>query len=205
MADYWDFSDVDITPYIHNESGIQELMEGINPQRKKTKEREYCTRTVIALSERHPESLFARWDEFVKCFDTDNASSKMASLYVIANLAIGDKTDRFEQTLPAYIKLLNDPSVGVCSHAAMNLGKIAKANAGLREKITGYLLAIQEINKNPERVDMISGYTIKAFDVYFDESEQKDSIVGFVFGLLESKSPSTQKVARAFLKDHGIK
>lgn len=205
MADFWNFSDVDIAPYIGNEPGILRLIEGIGPNRKKTVEREHCTRTLIALSERRPESISGHWKTFVSLLNTENASTKMAALYVTANLTIGKQDGGFANILNAYAELMNDPAVGVCGHSALNLGKIAAARADLRQQVIERLLDIFKINKNPDRIDMISGYVVKAFDICFEACEDKDAIVSFVVGLSNSQSPSTRKLAKSFLNDHGIK
>mgnify|MGYP000884121435 CR=1 FL=1 len=204
MGDYWDFSDLDLEPYKQNGADIGPLIEIIGPERKKTKERELASRTLMGLSERYPQIIEDYWERFAALLSTHNASSKMPALYVLANLAIAGETERFKAVLPDYVRLLDDESVGVCSHAALNLGKIAKAQESLREVITENLLAIRQINHNPERVDLISAYVIKAFDQYFEVSNQQDRIIAFVFTLLESLSPSTQKAAKAFLKANGV-
>jgi hypothetical protein len=204
MGDYWDFNDLDLEPYRQKGADIGPLIDIIGPERKKTKEREFASRTLMALSERYPRVLKDHWGRFSSLLSTHNASSKMPALYVLANLTIAGDTERFKAILPDYVRLLDDEAVGICSHAALNLGKIAKAQEVLRGVITENLLAIREINHNLERVDLISSYVIKAFDQYFEVSNQQDRIIAFVFSLLQSMSPSTQKAAKAFLKAHSV-
>lgn len=129
----------------------------------------------------------------------------MAALYVTANLTEGNQDGGFKNLLPAYAGLLNDPAVSVCGHAALNLGKIAARRVDLRKPVVEQLLDIYRVNKNPERIDLISGYVIKALDICFEVYEDKDSIVSFIVGMMNSQSPSTRKLARSFMKDHGIK
>jgi len=86
------------------------------------------------------------------------------------------------------------------SYIAGNSGKIARTKPGLQSRITRRLLSIDETHHPPERRDLIKGFAVEAFEQYFEESDHKAEILEFVTAQLESKSPKTRKLAKAFLK-----
>jgi hypothetical protein len=69
----------------------------------------------------------------------------------------------------------------------------------LQSRVTRRLLSIDETHHPLERRELIKGFAVAALGQYFEESEHQTEILEFVTAQLESKSPKTRKMAKAFL------
>jgi hypothetical protein len=90
----------------------------------------------------------------------------------------------------------------VPAHVAANSGKIARAKPDLQAKITEKLLNIENIYAG-KQIDLVKGYIIGAFTVFFEEAEDKGRILEFVKNQLYSDSPRTRKQVEQFLNQWG--
>jgi len=180
-------------------SVLRALLDGISPAAKKTAIRENSFKALMLLAERHPEALFPYWKYLVGLLNSDNGSAKYAAIHVIAALAPADDAGRFEKAFNAFYALLDDESVMVASHVAGASGKIAKARPGLRRKITRRLLEIDKTHFDASRRDLVKSYIIQAFGEYIEGSRDRAKILAFVRQQLESVSPKSRKLAKAFL------
>lgn len=183
---------------IKDKNLLFELLQGILS--KKDEKREPSFKALLQISEEHPELIYSEWDYFAELLTSDNSFHKYMAIYLIASLTRVDKENKFEKIFDKYYDLLDDKSVIPPSHTAKNSGKIAKAKPNLQTKITNKLLSIDETHHKPERKDLIKGYAIEAFNEYFEEVENKKEILEFVKKQLKSKSPTTIKKAKEFLK-----
>ncbi|MFB0544745.1 MAG: hypothetical protein ACETVN_03440 [Asgard group archaeon] len=183
---------------IKDKNLLSELLQGILS--KKDEKREPSFKALLQISEEHPELIYSEWDYFAELLTSDNSFHKYMAIYLIASLTRVDKENKFEKIFDKYYDLLDDKSVIPPSHTAKNSGKIAKAKPNLQTKITNKLLSIDETHHKPERKDLIKGYAIEAFNEYFEEAENKKEILEFVKKQLKSKSPTTIKKAKEFLK-----
>ncbi|MFX0161913.1 MAG: hypothetical protein ACFE68_01075 [Candidatus Hodarchaeota archaeon] len=183
---------------IKDKNLLSELLQGILS--KKDEKREPSFKALLQISEEHPELIYSEWDYFAELLTSDNSFHKYMAIYLIASLTRVDKENKFEKIFDKYYDLLDYKSVIPPSHTAKNSGKIAKAKPNLQTKITNKLLSIDETHHKPERKDLIKGYAIEAFNEYFEEAENKKEILEFVKKQLKSKSPTTIKKAKEFLK-----
>ena len=157
-------------------------------------------KVLLLVSEENPELLYPYWDTFVAMLTSDNAYQRHIAVYLIADLTRKDAECKFEDIFDTYYALLDDKSVIPAAHLALNSGKIAKAKPHLQTEITNKLLSIDKTHHKPDRKDLIKGYAIEGFDEYFAEAADKEKILSFVTEQLESKSPTTKKKAKTFLK-----
>jgi hypothetical protein len=179
---------------------LEELLNGISPEAKKTQIRENSFKALMCLSEQHPAVLLSHWDYFISLLKSDNSFSKYAAIYIITALISADKKDRFEKAFNVYCGRLDDESVMVASHVAGTSGKIAKAKPQLQAKITKRLLDIDKTHFDTGRKDLIKSYIIAAFAEYFEASTDQAKILAFVRKQVDSSSPKTRKMAKEFLK-----
>lgn len=157
-------------------------------------------KVLLLVSEENPELLYPYWDTFVTLLTSVNTYQRHIAVYLLANLTRKDTEGKFEEIFDTYYDLLDDKSVIPAAHLALNSGKIAKAKPHLQTEITNKLLGIDETHHKPDRKDLIKGYAIEGFDEYFAEAADKEKILSFVTEQLESKSPTTKKKAKTFLK-----
>jgi hypothetical protein len=189
---------------LQDESVLSELLIGVSPDNKKEKIRNASFKALLLISEEHPEVLYPKWDFFTGLLKEDNASFKYIAIYLLANLTKIDADKKFDKIFNKYFDLLNDVSVIPPSHLAKNSGIIANSKPHLQSKITKKLLSIDDTHHNPGRKDLIKGYIIEGFDQYFETAKDKEVIVDFIKKQLKSKSPTTVKKAKEFLKKWGI-
>jgi len=183
---------------LKDEELLSELLRGIISKEDQVRYNSF--RSLLIISEEHPEVLYPHWDYFSSLLTSENSYHRYIAVYMIANLTRVDTEDEFERISNEYLNLLNDKSVMVAGHLAGNLGKIAKAKPHLQTKITNMLLDIDKAYPRPERRDLIKGSAIESFSEYFEEAKDKKRIIEFVKEQLECKSPKTRKVAKEFLK-----
>jgi len=177
---------------------LSELVKGIFSKKDETRYTSF--KALVLISEQHPDLLYPQWDIFAGLLESDNAYHKQIAIYLLANLTRVDAQHKFENIGDTYFDLLNSTSVMNAGHLAVNLGKIVKTKPHLQQKITNLLLNIEKTYPIKERVDLVIGYVIEAFDTYFEDAEDKDKIRNFVTKQVASKSPKTRKKAKEFLK-----
>jgi hypothetical protein len=180
---------------------LSELLEGVTSKEDEVRYNSF--RSLLIISEEHPELLYPHWGYFSGLLSSENSYHRYIAVYMITNLTRVDTENRFEGMSNEYLNLLNDKSVMVAGHLAVNLGKIAKAKPRLQTKITEMLLDIDKTYPRPERRDLMKGSAIEALDQYFEEAKDKERIIEFVKEQLESTSPKTRKKAKEFLNKWG--
>lgn len=180
---------------------LSELLERLTSKEDEVRHNSF--RALLIISEEHPEVLYPHWDHFSDLLTSENAYHRYIAVHMIANLTRVDTENKFERMSSGYLNLLNDKSVMVAGHLAVNLGKVAKAKAHLQRKITKMLVDIDKTYPRPERRDLMKGSVIEALDQYFAEAKDKERIIEFVKEQLESNSPKTRKKAKEFLERWG--
>ncbi len=183
---------------VQDEKKLAELLEGALSKHEDVRYNSF--KTLLFICEEKPGVLYPKWDFFSNLLESDNAYHKQLGMYIIASLTSFDSQNKFEKISDKYFDLLNSTSVMNAGHAALNAGKIAKAKPNLRSKITTLLLNMDKTYPVKERVDLIIGYAIDAFDIYFEQADDKDRIVEFVMRQIDSSSVTTKKKAKQFLK-----
>lgn len=178
---------------------LQELLAGIAPTSQKSARRENCSQALMFMAETWPEPLLTHWDYFVQLFKSSNGFSKYVAIYVIASLTKA-APERFTSTLEEYFMLLNDESVMVASHAALNSGKIAQACPTLQPEIIHRLIQIDQTNHDLNHLGLIKAYIVEALDLLYPTASNQSEIMGFIKAQIGCPSPKTVKLAKAFLK-----
>ncbi len=186
--------------------GKKNLIDVINQANTENSEVVYNSNAnaLRLLSESKPEMIYPKWDFFVDMLRRDNNYVKMNALYTIANLTKVDIENKFEKIFEEYYKLLDCDSLMIANHLAGVSGTIANAKPSLRERITEHLMKIDETHFDQQRRELIKGYAIQAFEEYFEVAKSKEQIVEFVKLLTKSKSQTTAKKAKSFLKKRGL-
>jgi hypothetical protein len=181
---------------LENEGLLSDLLDGL--KYKEETFRYNCFKVLMLISKEHGEVLYPYWDYFVELLSSEHTYWEMSALQIIANLTELDVENRFEKIFDRYYSILNEEKTSIAAHVAVNSGKIAKAKPELRARITDRLLNIDKTHRGKQK-DLIKGYAIEAFSQYFEEIQDKDKILEFVKGQLDSKSPKTRKAAEEFL------
>ncbi|MGI5836594.1 MAG: hypothetical protein ACOX87_08920 [Chloroflexota bacterium] len=185
---------------LNNRELLNEMLQAIDLQNRNEATRYISHQVLVLLSERHPEKLYDQWDYFTTLLRSKKSHAKYNALYIIANLVRIDTEKRFDSTFRDYFDLLDDESVVVAAHAALNAGKIARSRPDLQSRITQELTNINGPRLAPNRRELARGYAIEALSEYFEDAPDKGVILEFVTSQLQSSSPKTRKLAKQFLQ-----
>jgi len=150
------------------------------------------------ISEKYPEALYSKWEYLTNLFRTGNSYTKYATIYILANLTKVDTKNKFEKIFNDYFGEIDTNRTVTAAQVVFNSGKIAKAKPNLQKKIIKKIMGIDNVHKGKQK-ELIKGYAIDAFSEYYQDFKNKEKIIEYVRNQLNSKSPSTQKRAKAFL------
>lgn len=182
---------------IKDEKLLSELLEGILSKKDETRFNSH--QVLMYISEKYPKVLYPKWDYLAELLDSDNHYRRYIAINLLANLAMADTKNKFEEIFDKYFSNIAGDRTMVAGQAALNSGKIAKAKPNLQTKITNKLLNIDKTHRG-KQTDLMKAYAIEAFNEYCEEASDKKKIIDFVKAQLESNSPKTRRVAKEFLK-----
>jgi hypothetical protein len=180
---------------IKDEKYLTELVNNLN---EKCAKRCPSLDILMHLTEKNPEKLYPKWDILLDIFKKGNTLAKYAVIYLIASLTKADKKKKFEKLFDDYFKLLNDKSIVVAAHAALNSGKIAKNKPKLEQKITKKLLATEKSRHKHKKI--LQACAMEAMSEYFKKARDKKKIIEFAKKQLEVGNPKAKKAAKEILK-----
>lgn len=180
---------------------LNDLLAGITPQKQKSARRENCSQALMFMAETWPEMLLPHWDYFVQLFKSCNGFSKYVAIYVIASLTKA-APEKFASTLEDYFTLLDDESVMVASHAALNTAKIAQSTPSHQAEIIRRLLQIDQTHHDSGHLGLVKAYIVEALDILYPTAVNQSEILEFITAQIECPSPKTVKLAKAFLKKY---
>lgn len=180
---------------------LQELLAGVAPQSQKSARRENCSQALMFMAETWPEPLLPHWDFFVQLFKSSNGFSKYVAIYVIASLTKAAPA-QFASTFEEYFSLLDDESVMVASHAALNAAKIAEACPSLQTEIINRLLTVDQTHHDPGHLGLVKAYVVETLDALYPSASNQSEIMEFVRAQIDSISPKTVKISKLFLKKY---
>lgn len=186
---------------LDNPDLLQDLLSGVAPQSQKSARRENCSQALMAMAETWPEILLPHWDYFINLFKSSNGFSKYVAIYVITSLTKA-APERFANNFEDYFALLDDESVMVASHAALNAAKIALACSSLRTEIINCLLQVDKTHHDPNHLGLVKAYVIEALDALYPLASNQSDILNFVISQKQSSSAKTVKLVKAFVKKY---
>ena len=181
---------------------LKNLLNGVAPQAQKSARRENCSQSLMFMAETWPEILLPHWNYFLQLSKSSNGFSKYVVVYVLASLTKIDTNGLFKNSMDDYFHLLDDESVMVASHAALNSAKIAGNLPELATDITRRLFQIDQTHHDPGHLALVKAYIVEAMDVLYNSSSIKEEIMEFVKAQQQAPSPKTVKLAMAFLKKY---
>lgn len=184
---------------VDNHETLSEVLNGILSKNDTVRSNSF--KVLLFISEENPKTLYPHWPQFEKMIKSHNNFHKYIAIYIIANLTVIDREDKFENISDDYFDIIERDKAMAASHAALNSGKIAISKPELHDEITDKLLNIDKNHKGKQK-ELVKSYAIEALDNYFEESDDKERILKFVKAQLESKSPRTRENAEKFLKKH---
>lgn len=189
----------EITRALVDDDFLASLVEGVHPKRQERETREMASQVLQVIAEDQPARLMPYRDTFYAYLQGSNAFSKMVCVYCIAGLALAGLEDQFDQNIALYMSMMDDDSVMIASHCALNAGKIAVRFPSYEPAITDKFLQIESSHHKQGRKALIIAYILEAFEGYAEHSTRFDEITAFVWRQLESSSPKAREAAAHFL------
>ncbi len=187
---------------IENPGLLPEIFNGISSENSRIKFK--SAKILRVISEKNPEILYPKMDFFINLLDSENKILKWNAMDVIGNLTSIDSKNKFDKIFKKYYSFLSADSMITVAHVVDNSGKIAKARPQLTQKITSELLKIEKIPTKPpltqECKNILLGKAILAFDIYFDQIENKDNVISFIKRQKNNTRKATKIKAEKFLK-----
>ena len=148
------------------------------------------------ISQSNPEKLYSNWIFFEDLLKSKNTYHKSLAVQILANLTKVDTENKFQKIFSQYYSLMDD-SVIVARNVVANSGKIALYKPYLENRIIEQLLNVDKTTQKHK--GLIKGDAIEAFDVIFEQTKNKRTILNFVKDQLNCESPRTRKIAKEFL------
>jgi hypothetical protein len=177
---------------------IAEMVDGLTD--KNEDYRYNCSKVLHVIARNQAVLIYPYWDKLAALMPSKNSYHRMSAVNHLAGLVEADTENRFEKIFDAYYALLDDPSVIVAIYVAQASGKIAAAKPDLALKITNHLLDIDKTHHLPSRKALIKAGIIESFDNYIGSCPVKATMLEFVKKQIDSDSPKTRNLAKAFIK-----
>ncbi len=159
------------------------------------------------LSEERPEQLYQYMDFFITLLESKYRILTWNAIIIIANLAKVDTENRFDVIFEKYYGLLDNDYMVTVANVVGNSGKIALAKPYLTKKIVEKVLMVENISTtahlSSECKRVIAEHTIKTFDLFFPQIEQKEKVFSFVKNHLKSSRKTLRIESENFLKKWG--
>lgn len=187
---------------VTSDATLEELWHGLKA--KELAERQRCFLALQALTEAYPERMHVHyWEETAGMLDSRSIDDKYIAVSLLAGMAAAKGDTRFETLLDKYFGLLDDNSLIIPRHVALNAGRVLKAKPLFSKRILGYLLNIERTHHTPSRRALIAASALEALDRGFEDIENQTAVLEFAGFYADAPSPKAQKVAREFLKRWG--
>jgi hypothetical protein len=183
---------------------IPEVLQGTSSS--KAAIRYGCTRVLVDLSEKHPESLYPFFDNFVALLGSKYRILTWNAMAIIANLTGVDRDRKFDAVFDEYYSNLNNEYMVSVANVVGNSAKIAVAKPHLIQEIVERLLKVENIKLTPhltaECRRVIIEHALRSLDAFFEKIEAKEEVLSFAKRQLDSTRQSLKKEAQLFLERH---
>ncbi len=180
---------------------LPEVLNGVSSS--KASVRYGCAKVLMDLSEEYSEKLYPHMNSFINMLDSKYRILTWNAMAIIANLAKADADKKFDAIFDKYYGFLNDAYMVTVANVVGNSAKIALAKPYMIPKITNELLKVENLSTTPHLTEeckrVIVEHAIKSFGLFFDKIEQKEKVLSFVEGYVNSPRKTLRKAAETFL------
>jgi hypothetical protein len=188
-----------------NNDLIPMLLTGVSSP--KASVRYGSAKVLMDLSEEQPSLLYPDMDFFVSLLESRYRILTWNAISIIANLTRVDTEKKFDSFFEKYFGLLNNEYMVTVTNVVGSAGKIALAKPYLTNQIVKKLLLVEKLSTTPhlssECKRVIIEHTIKSFDVFFHQIQQKEEVMSFVKKQLKSPRKTLRFESENFLKKWG--
>lgn len=180
---------------------LPQLIESLNA--KRPEEKYGAAKALIALSEQAPGILYPEFDFFAGLLDGKNNVLRWNAIRILANLACVDSENRLERIFDIYFKPVRGPIMITAGHVIMGAAVIAAAKPELASRITAEILKVERARyATPECRRIAIGHAITAFELFFNDIDDKEPVLNLVRKQLRSTRLAVRRKAERFLAKH---
>ena len=163
-----------------------------------------CSKTLLLLSERHPELLRGSIDTIVELLDSKNQILKWNAIAILGNLAAVDAEGRIRSLLKKMYGFLAGGELITANNAIAALGKIARAFPEERKRIVAQLLGIERQSFDTDECRNIAiGKAILALGMCCDPADPGKPVLDFIGRQTGNSRKATANKVKAFIAPHG--
>lgn len=184
---------------VKNPSLLPELLAGIASIKPRV--RFGSAKILRIISKKNPRILYSHMEFFEALLDSENNILKWNAIDIIANLTVVDSEGKFNRIFKKFYNYLNEGSLITAGHIVDNSAVIARAKPEFTDEITKELLRIYELPLPTEECrNILIGKTINAFDNFYEEIKDKETVASFVRQQLNNPRNATKNKAEKSLK-----
>ena len=186
---------------------IAELIEALKHEKGTVR---YAYEKVLRLvSERRPKLIYPYFDVFVGLLDSDNSFLKWGAIMTVANLTAVDAENKFETIYEKYYAPIAGPTMVTAANIIGSSAKIVLAKPELTGRIVREILRVEKAtyerngSPSPECRNVAIGQAIDSFEQFFDQIDDKATVIRFVERQLRNTRKQVVKKAERFICKHG--
>lgn len=188
-----------------NNDLISTIINGVSSS--KASIRYGCAKVLMDLSEEEPDKVYQNMDFFIKLLDSKYRILTWNAIMIIANLTKVDKEKKFDAIFDKYFSLIDNDYMVTVANVIGNSYKIALAKPYLSDNIVNELLRVENITTTPHLTEeckrVIVEKTIKSFDIFFNQIEDKEKVLSFAKKYVNSSRKTLKNGAEDFIKKWG--
>ena len=160
-----------------------------------------CGNTLIIISGKTPELVYAHFDIFKDYLNSENKFIKWSAILTIANVTRTDIYNKFDSIFDFYFSDIRGPVMITAANIIKGAATIAQAKPYLIKKITNELFTVKDARyQTDECLNIVIGHTISSFDRFFTLIENKREVLDFVRLYLNNSRKPTRNKAEKFIK-----
>jgi hypothetical protein len=178
-----------------------ELFEGL--KHKKAVVKHGCDKVLLIISETAPAILYPYFDFFSNQLACENNFLKWSAIQIIAGLTSVDAENKFEEIFDKYFSSVPGPVMITAGNIINGASKIALSKPYLTERITKEILKVEKGKyQTAECRNIAIGHAIKSFGRFFNQVEDKETVLKFIKRQTNNTRNATKKKAEEFLKKY---
>jgi hypothetical protein len=185
-----------------NKIPLASVFEGLSS--KLPRVRFGCSKTLLLLSEKHPEILRGHIETIVELLDGNNRILKWNGIALLGNLAGVDTEGRIRSQLQKLYGFLAGGELIAANNAIAALGKIARAFPEERKRIVAQLFGIERQSFETDECRNIAiGKAILALGMFCDPVKPGKPVLDFICRQMGNSRKATANKAKEFIAKHG--
>ena len=160
-----------------------------------------CAKSLMVLSQRRPDVLYAKIGRILDLLESENQILKWNAIIMLGNLAAVDHEHLIRGVLPKLYGFLSGGKLITANNTMAALGKIGRAFPEEQGRITSQLLKIEHAQFPTDECKNIAiGESILAMGMFIEPAKARKEVLEYVQGQTGNRRNSTAEKAKLFLQ-----